>query len=265
MIKLITGFSGMGGSTIALINLCNALNSIGHESRMYGPHNWFLSHCKSDHINNLKINEDDRIIVHFINSKNLPKTKRSIFSIHEKALFPLKDSYYTQYEYIHYVSQPQKDYHKVEHPNFILPNLLDNLIPSENKPIKIAGIIGSIDRNKNVHESIIRAIRDGMNKILIYGAITDGNYFKLSVEPLIKKFKGKIEVKGIESDKQKIYNSVSDVYSSSLSEVWGYIERECELTNTIYHGNEATKNNFNIKMSNSVILENWVNYLGLGN
>jgi hypothetical protein len=40
MIKIISGWSNKGGSTIALIALTNALNAEGYETTFYGPHDW---------------------------------------------------------------------------------------------------------------------------------------------------------------------------------------------------------------------------------
>ena len=52
MIKICTGWSNPGGSTTAFINLCNLFNESGHECTMYGPHDWHLTKCKGDNINN---------------------------------------------------------------------------------------------------------------------------------------------------------------------------------------------------------------------
>ena len=70
MIKILTGYSDKGGSTVALSNLTNSLNDAGYETIMYGPHDYHLGLCKSgkltqDVINNLA--DEDRVITHFYN------------------------------------------------------------------------------------------------------------------------------------------------------------------------------------------------------
>ena len=47
MIKIISGFSSMGGSTEAFINLTNSLNEKGYETCFYGPHEYHLDKCNS--------------------------------------------------------------------------------------------------------------------------------------------------------------------------------------------------------------------------
>ena len=53
-IKILTGYSDKGGSTVAFTNLCNLLNSSGYDCTFYGPHTWHLSKSKSDLIHNLR-------------------------------------------------------------------------------------------------------------------------------------------------------------------------------------------------------------------
>ena len=54
MIKIISGFGGMGGSTIAFVNLVNLFNKNGHDAILYAPENgspkiaWHLDKCKSE-------------------------------------------------------------------------------------------------------------------------------------------------------------------------------------------------------------------------
>jgi hypothetical protein len=262
MIKILSGYGNPGGSTIANILLCNALNKAGYECTMYAPHPWFLDKCKSGHLNEANLNENDTAIIHFLNPQNPPqKVKRAILTCHEKMLFPINRTNYKIYNYIHYVSEPQRLWHNVNHPYFVLPNLVDELKPSPNKPEKVAGIIGTIDVNKQTHIAIMKAIQSGFKTIYIYGGISDPAYYKFYVEPLMKRFKKFIQYKGMENDKQKMYDSVSDVFLSSKSETYGYIPKECKLTGTKFWGNGITDNNFTIEMTNEQILQEWIKYL----
>lgn len=240
MIKILTGWSNPGGSTISWINLTNELNKRGYSTCLYGPHNYHIDNCRGDFLACLKISNEDKIIVHFLKPQNII-CKKYIFSSHEQNIFPVSKINYKICDKIHYVSQWQKEYHNIDYPNFIIPNIISSLKISENKPDKIFGIIGSIDANKNVHKSIERAINDGAKKIFIYGLIIDQNYFIHYIQPLMKKY-GNIELKGYCNDKQQIYDSISRVYQDSELESWGYIRAECAVTGTEFFGNKTTIN-----------------------
>ena len=79
--------------------------------------------------------------------------------------------------------------------------------------------------------------------------------------PLLDKYPEIIKLMGHCDDKQSIYNSISHVYHSSISETWGYIKGECELTETQFHGNASTDSY--AFMGNEEILEMWVNQLNI--
>ncbi len=296
MIKIISGYTGPGGSTTAFINLCNAFNQHGLDCIFYGPHSWHMDKCRSKDIEDFFIERGDSLIVHFLDSKSAdhleakcrswhlegykrkiarlaslprqfmsrlksPEIHSCIFSCHEKEVFPLCNKNYQHFEKIHYVSQQQQEWQAVHHPFFICPNILDDLTESKGDVHRVAGIVGSISLNKQVHTSIERAIKDNMNKILIYGEIDDKNYFKEKIQPFLDQYPNRIEVLGFCNDKQTMYDSVSDVYHSSISETWGYIKGECELTKTQFHGNSSTCGyQF---MPKKEILKVWVRELGL--
>ncbi len=263
MIKIVSGWSNPGGSTTAFINLTNALNGAGIETTFCGPHDWHLDKCKSEQTSGrLKITKEDHLIIHFINKfKFRPAVKKFILSSHEQDIFPVKNLDYKVFDKIHYVSQHQKKYHGVQHPNFLLPNILDDL-KANSKPEAVAGIIGSVDKNKQTHISIQNAVNDGFKTILLYGNITDMLYWVNEVKPIVDKHRANgIDIQGplYENDKQKLYDSISDVYHSSLMETWGYIKGECKLTNTNYHGNKSTDGYW--EMSKDDIVERWVKEL----
>ncbi len=76
MIKILTGYSDKGGSTVALSNLTNSLNDAGYETIMYGPHDYHLGLCKSDKLTQDVINDltdEDRVITHFLQLPSRPK------------------------------------------------------------------------------------------------------------------------------------------------------------------------------------------------
>lgn len=255
MIKIISGHSGPGGSTTAFINLTNLFNKNGCECVFYGPHDYHLNKCNGKIIGNLTISKYDIIISHYI---NLPKiqVKKHIFSCHETDAFRLSTHNLDRYDKIHYVSQWQKDWQNVDKEYFILPNVLDDLKKNDKPSGKIGGVIGTIFPHKQTHLSIQRALDDGCDKVYLYGNIGDQNYFDVQISKFIS---DKVEYLGQCENKQKMYDSVTDVYQDSKSETWGYVKGECIITNTNYHGNSATDNFWMI--DNNEILKRWIKEL----
>ena len=73
MIKIFTGWSNPGGSTTALINLCNLFNDNGYECVMYGPHPWHLNKCRGAQLQTATTKESDKIIYHFLDVRKTMK------------------------------------------------------------------------------------------------------------------------------------------------------------------------------------------------
>ena len=86
MIKIITGHSDGGGSTIAHINLTNLLNDNGYDCILYGRDKWHLDKCKSGLLTDVQIYDDDIVIIHFLPIHERPRCKTFILSLHEKHL-----------------------------------------------------------------------------------------------------------------------------------------------------------------------------------
>jgi len=275
MIKIVSGFSWPSGSTVALVNLCNQFNSKGYDCTLYGSDNWQLDKCKSAKISDFHPEKGDIIIVHNINLfsvselynlqakiapphkkrwikaiinrilKDLPGSRKLdgiklILTCQENELFPLKGLKTSLFDKIHYQNELQREYHKIQRPYFLCPNFIDDLTKSESKPEKIAGVIGSIRRENKTDLSIEKALQDGMNKVIIYGFLRDPIYYYNKIEPLAKKYPEKVKFAGFIDNKQKIYDSISDVYSSSIKP-WSFVEEECKLTGTNYHGINSSK------------------------
>jgi hypothetical protein len=173
-----------GGSTEHHIKLTNLLNANGYDCTFYGPHDWHLNKCRAAKLSDCKITVYDTVISHFvmITTRNL---KKHILSCHESNLFPLKELPLDHYDVIQFVSQRQKEYHSINHPNVIIPPIVDRIVwkaPETNT----AGIIGSIDSHKQTHLSIKKALDDGFKKIKLFGIISDITYFNKFIEPLLK-------------------------------------------------------------------------------
>lgn len=265
MIRIYSGYSECGGSCLAFINLTNALNQAGYDTTFYGTNSFPLNRCKYVQLKTKLIehNPEDSLIIHYITNpfNNKPNVKKLIYSSHEQEVYPIKGINYKIFDKIHYVSDHQRQFHNVNHPYFILPNVLDSLVPNPKPNKKVAGIIGSIDRNKQTHISIERAIQDGFEDIWIFGNIHDPIYYEQKVDSLID---GKrVKMLGYMENKQKMYDMITHMYISSLRECLPYTIGECMKTNTIVCGIEG-KNYLDCKfMDTEEIVKKWVEELGI--
>jgi hypothetical protein len=253
-IKIISGFTDKGGSTSAFINLTNSLNENGFDCTLYGPHTWHLNKCKSKLISDLIVNENDILITHFLRLPDRPRAKKVILSCHEKNLFEV-GSVKQHWDTVVFLNESHREYHNLYEGNFIIiPNLKEDLKSIEKtEKDKIAGIIGSIDENKQVHVSIKRALDDGCEKVYIFGSISDNSYYEKYVKNLIK---DNVIFYGRHENKQEMYNMIGRVYHSSISEVACLVKDECFLTNTKFFGNDATFNEVSA-LTNQEVLNKW--------
>lgn len=233
MIKILSGFSGPGGSTIAFSTLVNLFNSHNMPSCFYGPIKWEGINCNFDTINNLKIHKDDIFIFHFFPINQKLPCKLQILSCHETSIFPIKDMKDLVYDKIHFVSNFQKNYQKVD--GVIIPNPIRNF-DKVDKNFKIAGIIGSIDPNKRVEKSIMRAKSDGFKDIRLYGNLTDPKYFQSNILPLLS---DEVTYRGVATDMNTVYKQISHVYHSPLLESFNLVKPECLLAGVQYMGEEG--------------------------
>jgi hypothetical protein len=260
-VKIISGYSDKGGSTTAFINLTNYFNENGINCTFYGPHEWHLDKCKSDLISNLKFEKTDVIISHFLNLQSRPDVKKIVLSCHENWWYEVADvkQYWDEVVFLH---DKHREYHKRYLGDYsIIPNLKEDLISIEKPELdKVAGIIGTIEDRKQTHVSIQRALKDGCDKIFLYGHIGDENYYQNNVKPLMSN--PNIILMGHSTNKQNMYNSIGRVYHSSKGEVACLVKDECYLTNTKFFGNKETENEVS-KLNNNEILQLWKQTLTL--
>jgi hypothetical protein len=161
-----------------------------------------------------------------------------------------------------FLNEKQRNYHYGYTGKYsIIPNLKEVLENNPKSPETkgVAGIIGSIDENKQTHVSIHKALRDGFGKVILFGNVTDPNYYSSFVKPLVGE---NVVERGFVSDKQKIYDEVEAVYLSSNSEVASLVKDECETTGTKFYGSKATEHD-TINLSNGEIIKEWVKLLDL--
>jgi hypothetical protein len=262
-IKILTGHSDPGGSTIAHINLTNLLNENGYDCTLYGRQTWHLDKCKGQRANKLRVEPDDIIIVHFIPLNERPNCKKFILSLHEKFIYPISRMNYKIVDKIHYIRESQRLWHGVDHPYFDCMYVQNKLEANPKTcAVPTAGIIGSMDANKQIHLSIQRALDAGFKKIKLFGKIVFEDYYRQHVLPLIQRFPKIIEPPTYAEDKQAMYDQITDVFHTSKMEVCPYIQGESMMTNTNFHGNDQTDEEYKI-MSDQEILDIWVKELEL--
>lgn len=256
MIKIVSGYSGTGGSTEAFINLANFLQKTGIETCFYGPQTYHLDKCNGKSINELRFEIGDVYIYH-LNYYLPPQKSKVIYSCHEKPDYFNLTPLLHKLEYVHFVSEQQKNSYNPKLKTFVLPNIIPPIKVGDRPKIKIGGVIGTIFPLKNIHTSIEKALEDGCEKVLLYGDLIDVDYYNRYVKPLVDK--GRVQYCGYETDKGKIYSSVTDVYHYSHTETWGYIEGECYITKTPFHKPEHLMN-FHF-MENEDIIKKWCEVL----
>jgi hypothetical protein len=256
-VKIISGHTNPGGSTIAHINLCNLFNERGLDTVFYGPHDWHLDKCRAEKTGHLEFQSDDHLIVHYLVMPERPAVNgKVILSCHEKHYYPIA-KIKRFWDGIHFVSAPQRDWHHVD--GTVIPNKITGLVPRVVTNC-MAGVIGSIHPHKQTHTSINRALADGYSKILLYGEINDPGYFVSHIKEYIDS--GQAELREFEDDMQKMYDSVEAVYHSSESETFNMIKAECAVTGTRYHGINSANPDVSL-FSDDQIFNAWMDLLGI--
>lgn len=228
----------------------------------YGPHPYHLGRCKSQTVENCAVNEENEILlVHFFNIPHRPeKSKKVILSCHEKEIFPVK-KIKSFWDEIVYVSNSQMFWQGV--PGTVIPNVITPIQRNrEDKSTNIAGIIGTIDRNKNTHISIQRALADNCDKVILFGIVTDNVYWEQDVKHLIDG--NKVIFKGYVDNRDEMYSSIDVVYQSSDSECASLTSQECKSAGIEFRGNKNIEEVTTL-VSNSDILEKWKKVLDYDN
>lgn len=232
MIKIVTGWSNPGGSTVANLNLVNLFNDYDIPSEVYGPHEWFTTQSKfAKTFDKLYISKNDIIISHAIDLTFDIKPKRWVYSSHETNIFPISKMKLENCQGIHFVSEFQKQWHEDQKPLpkkeiTVIPNVVSDFnITPHSETNKIAGVIGSIDSHKQTDIAVKKALEDGCDEVFIFGVITEPKYFYSYVEPLL--LNPKVKYKGY-VDKNDLYSHINIVYHASKRETFNLVKAECE-------------------------------------
>ena len=257
-VKIVSGWTDPGGSTISFINLCNLFNTNGHDCVLYGPHEWHLDQCKGSlhHLSMLQGNPGEILLTHFVELKERPQGfDKVILTCHEKESWKVKDNP-VHWDEIVYVSESQRDWQGVY--GRVIPNVIENLDFfdwSSQKETTAVGIIGGIEPNKQTHLSIERALADGHTNILIFGVIHSEEYYETKIKHYVDS--GKVFMMGFEKNKQFMYNQVEKVYHSSKSETFNLVKAECEMLTLDFDSLPSANSGADYGMSNAAILKEW--------
>jgi len=231
-VKILSGWSNPGGTTMHHIALTNLLNEAGYDCTFYGRHAWHLGRCRSGRLDDARVDSSDIVISHFVNMPKL-NCRLHVLSCHETDLFPLKSRSLEPYDVIQFVSDFQRCWHGVDHPWVVIPPVVDR-IRWNNPRNHTAAVIGSIDRNKQTHLAIAQALADGYRRILLFGVATDRNYFEQEVRKYVEN--GSAVLMGHEDQRERMYGLVEVVYHSSLRETFGLVEAECSASGIPFVG-----------------------------
>ena len=230
-VRILSGWSNAGGSTTAFINLTNLLNDNDIDAVFYGPHTWHLDKCRAASTQSLDItNPEDVLIAHYVPLKEeRVDLHKIIFSSHETNLFPLKDYSMSGVDTIHYVSESQRDWHGVDKESVVIPNIVKVGERKGDHKRRAVGVIGSIDSHKQTKLAIETALLSEPKgtKVLLFGNVTDADYFTEHIKPLLKN--KRIKLMGTYDDTTLMYNMIDAVYHASQRETYGFIKHECKL------------------------------------
>lgn len=262
-VKIVTGWSNPGGSTTAHINLCNLFNERDLECTLYGPHDWHLDKCNAARLEDSEpLEDEDVLILHYFKVANRVPVRKMILSLHEKELCKLSEMKHSHFDAIHFITEEQKEWQLSKltdtsgvNQTIVIPNMYDSLVEGPEGESNVAGVIGSIDRNKQTHLSIERALKDGYDKVLLFGKLVDMEYYLEKVEPLLGL---NVHFAGYVEDKQKMYDAIDAAYLSSDSEVAPLVKGECTLTGTKFMGNDNTTGGAEVPLSADDIFDRWV-------
>jgi hypothetical protein len=290
MIKIVSGHNYATGALAALVNFCNQFNARGYPAMLYGPGHWHLGRCKAGTLADFRPEHGDIILVHDIcvtsyadlhhlsailsetpgqrMQRKLKNAFKHIFSSGNPDGIKLYRTYPGQPprcaprlpgSKTHVASMADAIASKqCGKPQFACPSFLPDLRPSKNTSARTAAVIGDHNAAGCVEAAIERAMRDGMERVTIYGYLADPIYFYANVISLTKKYPGKIKYAGFVDDAQTIYDSVSDVYPTAHH--GNAVARECRLTGTRYHGPEPATDEL---LTNDQIFEAWKKELKL--
>jgi len=120
-------------------------------------------------------------------------------------------------------------------PSVVIPNPIVVDFKWRPPEIPTAGIIGRLEPRKQPHVSVKEAQSKGFERILLYGE-KDEAYFEQHIEPLLS---DQVQYLGLCMDREKMYNSISEVFHYSTQEQALLVLGECKKLGIPFHGSDA--------------------------
>lgn len=279
------------------MNLCNKFNSRGYACTLYGPDIWHADKCKSGKLSEFSPESGDIIVVNDVagwpignlmnvgplekknRRKQLLRTLRGflikflpsitssnyklILTCQEDKALPSLLARVSRFNKIHFTSRANNiigSCFRMAYPAFVAPNFSNDLNMIESRSAKTAGVIGDIEKENKIEVAIEQALMDGMETVIMFGAMKEPEYYYGKIVPLTKRYFGKIKYAGFIDDRQKMYGTVSHVYSA-IKKPCGLISHECAMTNTMFHAPESSTDD--CRMTNDQIFEIWKHELAI--
>lgn len=242
MIKLVSSWTNPGGSTVALIDLCNLFNKHGMHAVLHGTADFPTGKCKYKKIksiDDLNISYTDKVIIHNIIPQSRLPAGKVILSMHEKHSLPIANELASgkkfNFDKIHFITEEQRKWHCIfPDESFVIGNYINLGFTLDGKhPTGCAGVIGTIEPRKRTFESVQKAILDGYNKVILFGT---GN--ETYINTIMTAFRGKVDYRGYEKDKKTIYSSIDKVYHLSRWEIACLVQGECKILGIPFEGSE---------------------------
>lgn len=277
---------------ISMVNLCKLFNKKGHKCNLYFPGGEFYANSKSifdfkpekndiiisNDIATSSISDLNKIKKYFLKQNQKIKSYRKIINFFKfyldikkspfkKFILSIFDDKFlidkrkktklSLFDHIHVSGNSMLDLNK-GNKVFYLPHPIESLKESTKKNKNIAAILDEIKKSNKIEKSIKSALDDKMKKVIIYSHIQDPVYFYNKITPLMEKYPKQVLFAGFVSDRQELYDSVSDVYSNS-DDIF-LLESECKATNTKLHSKKKSSKTLS---SNDEIYKIWQQKLGL--
>jgi len=275
MIYFYSGHTNFGGSTLIIDSIVRLLNEGGVPALFYGKHPWFESLSRFNKAEGFPpVQPDDMLVCHYYVPEKRPNVRKSIYATHEETSpIPFRIGRYLcsrcggemvtrltkkdmavclhchkrQAKFVGLGVFDHVVFSSIAHekkcraaqrdwgPSTVIPNPIE--VDFEWRPPKepVAGIIGTINSRKAPHVSIEKAREAGFKKIFLYGNY-ENPYFETVAKPL---FDDDVVYKGLVSDREEMYNSISAVFQYSLQEQASMVLGECKKLGIPFHCSDA--------------------------
>jgi len=276
MIKIISNIEHPGNQKLSMLNLCKLFNNHNHKCELYFPTGNFSNKNYVKSLFDFKAEENDIIIVNDISltsyrdlfkpdkllSSNCSfkfKIKNLIKYLFSSTKNPFRKLILVTHD--QHFDKKQKRKLKlsifdnvVSDQNITCP--IFDIVESQNKESKIAGIADDITKGGEITELLNLALKDNMQKIILFGHLKDPSYYYQEIVPILSKHPNKILFSGFNEDRQSMYDLISDIYSNNNL----LIKKEANEAKVNFHCPKESKEKL---MNNDEVFSFWKQKLEL--